>query len=121
MKILTEFIDDCGLDIFLNLMRSGNAQHVITSCILSRYSNAEQNILRIASAIGEDFHCNILSRVLPPSLSSVMPQVMPMLIKDGIIQHSHDGYYTFPSSVIRGFIYNVIPPRYGTHLVNFCS
>lgn len=84
------------------------------SFLVSMLDNLPQShcaVLKLASVIGEEFTTDILEKIVPPQLVQQLPTALQNLENRGLLATVSDGCQIFSSSVIRKFVYDLIPPR----------
>jgi class 3 adenylate cyclase/Cdc6-like AAA superfamily ATPase len=85
------------------------------SFMVSMLDNLPQShgaVLKLASVIGEEFSKELLERIIPSQLVTQLSSALQNLENRGLLATLSEGHYIFSSSVIRKFVYDLIPPRY---------
>lgn len=82
--------------------------------LIEGFTNVQKNVLKYCAAIGEEFSFQVLLSVFPKNEKNLtraqLYDVLTDLISSGLIVRISNNYYSFKSSLIRKFMYALIPP-----------
>jgi predicted ATPase len=107
---IIQYVHDSGTQN-LSLLISNMKDNSFMGSMLDNLSPSHCAVLKIASVIGEEFSKDILEAVVPTELKSQLLSALQNLENRGLVATLFDGYHTFSSSLIRKFVYDLIPPR----------
>jgi hypothetical protein len=79
--------------------------------LLDKFTETEKNVIKCASVIGIEFHVDVLRKMIAPFLISELEEILMSLVDGGLINLINDKLFIFRSSIIREYIYSLIPPR----------
>ena len=79
--------------------------------MLEKLPQSHSTVLKLASIIGEEFSKELLEKIVPNELLKQLSSALQNLENQGLLATFYDGYYSFSSSLIRKFVYDLIPPR----------
>ena len=82
--------------------------------LIEGFTNVQKNVLKYCATIGEEFSFTVLLSVFPKNEKHLtraqLYDVMTDLMNSGLIVRISKSYFSFKSSLIRKFIYALIPP-----------
>jgi hypothetical protein len=81
-------------------------------CLLDKFTETEKNIIKCASVVGVEFHVDVLKRMIAPFLLPELEDILFSLVDSGLINLINAKLFFFRSTMIREYIYSLIPPRY---------
>jgi class 3 adenylate cyclase len=79
--------------------------------LLDKFTETEKNIIKCASVIGVEFHVDVLRSMIAPFLVPELEEILLSLVDGGLINLINAKLFIFRSSILREYIYSLIPPR----------
>jgi predicted ATPase len=117
---IIQYVRDSGTQNLSELISNMKDNSFMVS-MLDNLPPSHCAVLKIASVVGEEFSKDFLEAVTPPELASQLSSALQNLENRGLLATLFDGYHTFSSSLIRKFVYDLIPPRSFLQLPTFFS
>ncbi|CAE7525709.1 unnamed protein product, partial [Symbiodinium microadriaticum] len=77
--------------------------------ILDDVSETQRVIVKAAAVIGETFDVTILEEVVPRNTRLLVESYCQSLVRKGLLLELSSGMYSFSSSLVRKFVYDLVP------------
>lgn len=103
------FIKDSGSNNISELICNLKDNSFLAS-MLEKLPQSHCIVLKLASVIGEEFSKELLEAIVPPELQRQLCGALQNLENRGLLATLFEGFYSFTSSLIRKFVYDLIPP-----------
>jgi predicted ATPase len=108
---IIHFVKDSGSNNLSEIMSNLKDNSFLVS-MMEKLPQSHCTVLKLASVIGEEFAKELLEAIVPVELHKQLSSALQNLENRGLLATLFDGFYTFTSSLIRKFVYDLIPPRF---------
>ena len=114
---LLKFIQQRGKEEFFDQMSEEGAQKhtlaLLTICGFDSLRPQEKILMKAAAVIGEEFHREMLEKVLPHSFRNQIDDLLESLVSSGLLMcvDYNPPCYSFPSGQITQILHDVMPRR----------
>ena len=108
---IIKFINESTIDN-VNHVAVGIRDNSLIIFMLNQVSEKQRMILKAASVLGESFEMDILEAIVPSAMSSLVIGSCLSLARKGLLVNISPRVFMFSSSLIRKFVYDLVPHRY---------
>ena len=109
---IIKFIKESNIEN-VNSVAVGIRDNSLIIFMLDRVSEKQRMVLKTASVIGETFKTDILEEILPPAMAALVESACMSLTRKGLLVNISSRVFTFSSPLVRKFVYDLVPQRYG--------
>jgi predicted ATPase len=117
-KAIANFIKERGVSELEEAIQKGDSPHnalkVLILLRMEKLDIDQQIVLKNAAIIGDEFSEKMLLNILPARIQQVLPESLDVLAEHGFIfcvQEHPESIFGFQNDLIRGTLYELMPPR----------